>query len=274
VGESENRSRSPILPLSHSPIPRPAILWLHSSTPDKNQILAPNTNGGAEPLGETLVRAGYVVFAPDAYWHGDRAGAGPAGAAEEPRDEHLSLFKLNLWLGRTLWGMFVRDDQIALDYLCARPEVDAKRIGATGMSMGSTRAWWLAALDDRVAATVAVACLTRYQNLIAHGRLRQHGVYYFANGLLKQFDSEAVVALIAPRAFLALTGELDAGSPADGVRAIEQQVRRVYAAAGAPERFRSILYPEVGHTVTPEMRAEMLAWFHRWLNPGAQSEPK
>ncbi|MFO0823024.1 MAG: hypothetical protein U0792_07875 [Gemmataceae bacterium] len=25
--------------------------------------------------------------------------------------------------------MFVRDDQVALDYLCTRPEVDVKRIG-------------------------------------------------------------------------------------------------------------------------------------------------
>ena len=45
--------------------------------------------------------------------------------------------------------------------------------------MGSTRAWWLAAVDDRIACAVGVACLTRYQNLIAHGQLRQHGVYYF-----------------------------------------------------------------------------------------------
>lgn len=247
--------------------PAPAILWLHSSTPDKNQVITPNTNGGEEPLGEAWVRAGYVVFAPDAYWHGDRAGTGPAGAAERAGEEHQSLFKFHLWMGRTLWGMFVRDDQIALDYLCSRPEVDAKRIGATGMSMGSTRAWWLAALDERVTAVVGIACLTRYQNLIAHGQLRQHGVYYFTFGLLKHFDSEAVVALIAPRAALFLTGELDAGSPADGIRVIEQQVSRVYAALGAPEKFRSVLYPETGHTVTPEMRREMMAWFERWLRP-------
>jgi dienelactone hydrolase/lysophospholipase L1-like esterase len=247
--------------------PAPAVMWLHSSTPDKNQVLTPNTFWGEAPLGETLVRAGYVVLAPDAYWHGDRAGTGPAGRAETAREEHESLFKLHLWLGRTLWGMFVRDDQIALDYLCSRPEVDPKRIGATGMSMGSTRAWWLAAVDERLAAAVGIACLTRYQNLIAHGQLRQHGVYYFTNGLLKHFDSEAVVALIAPRPFLALTGELDAGSPADGVRAIEQQAGKVYSALGAPERFRSVLYPEVGHTVTPEMRREMLDWFARWLKP-------
>jgi dienelactone hydrolase/lysophospholipase L1-like esterase len=247
--------------------PVPAILWLHSSTPDKTQVIIPGTNGGDVSLGEAFVRAGYAVLSPDSHWHGDRAGTGPSGTAESGRAEQEDLFKFNLWFGRTLWGMFVRDDQVALDYLCSRPEVDASRIGATGMSMGSTRAWWLAAVDERVAAVVAVACLTRYQNLIAHGDLRQHGVYYFVNGLLRHFDSEGVLALIAPRPFLALTGELDAGSPADGVRALEQAVGDTYEALGAKDRFRSILYPEVGHAYTPQMRAEMLAWFKRWLRP-------
>lgn len=40
---------------------------------------------------------------------------------------------------------------------------------------------------------------------------------------------------------------------------------RVYAALDADERFRSVLYPHTGHTYTPEMRAEMLTWFDRWL---------
>ncbi len=212
--------------------PVPAILWLHSSTPDKAQVIIPGTNGGAESLGATFVRAGYAVLAPDSYWHGDRAGTGPSGTAESGRAEQEDLFKVNLWFGRTLWGMFVRDDQVALDYLCGRPEVDPARIGATGMSMGSTRAWWLAAVDERVAAVVAVACLTRYQNLIAHGELRQHGVYYFVSGLLRHFDTEGVLALIAPRPLLCLTGELDAGSPADGVRALERAVGETYRVLG------------------------------------------
>lgn len=253
--------------------PAPAILWLHSSTPDSTQIIVPNTNGGGESLGEAFVRAGYVVLSPDAYWHGDRAGTGPAGDLETSRAEQESLFKWHLWFGRTLWGMFVRDDQIALDYLCSRPEVDATRIGATGMSMGSTRAWWLAALDERVAATVAVACLTRYQNLIAHGQLRQHGIYYFVNGLLQRFDTEGVLSLLAPRPFLALTGELDAGSPADGVRILEQKVGDIYRALGVRDRFRSVLYPETGHTYTAAMREEMLSWFDRWLNRAGAGAP-
>jgi dienelactone hydrolase len=161
--------------------------------------------------------------------------------------------------------MFVYDDRVALDYFCTRPEVDTKRIGATGISMGSTRSWWLAAVDDRIACAVGVACLTRYQNLLAHGQLRQHGVYYFVNGLLKHFDVEGVLALIAPRPFLALTGELDAGSPADGIKVIEDKVGKVYAALGAKGRFRSVRYEDTGHVYTPAMRKEMLAWFAKWL---------
>ncbi len=245
--------------------PAPAVLWLHSSTPDKTQIIIPGTNGGADSLGLALVRRGYVVFSPDSYWHGERAGTGPSGSAETGFNEQQSLFKYHLWQGRTLWGMFVRDDRIALDYLAARPEVDARRIGATGMSMGSTRAWWLAALDQRIAATVGVACLTRYENLINHGELRQHGVYYFVNDLLRHFDTEGVISLIAPRPYLALTGEIDAGSPADGIRIIDQEMSKLYRTLGAAERFRNVIYPGVAHSYTPEMRAATLDWFDRWL---------
>ena len=139
--------------------------------------------------------------------------------------------------------------------------------------MGSTRAWWLAAVDERVAAVVAVACLTRYQNLIAHGELRQHGVYYFVNGLLTHFDTEGVLALIAPWPFLALTGELDAGSPADGVEALEQVRRAAPIASVAPAIASGVSSTRRSGTPTrPEMRAEMLAWFNRWLRPGRTSE--
>ena len=86
------------------------------------------------------MKRGYVVLAPDAAWYGERAGQGPAGPRELTREQQDSLHKYNLWFGRTLWGMFVRDDWIALDYLCSLPMVDVNRIGATGISMGSTRA--------------------------------------------------------------------------------------------------------------------------------------
>ena len=121
-----------------------------TSTPDKTQIITPGTSGGEGIPGETLVRRGYAVFAPDAYWHGDRVGTGPAGAFETGRAEQESLLKLHLWMGRTLWGMFVRDDQIALDYLSRRPGGRPRPEGHRD-EHGSTRAWWLAAVDERVA---------------------------------------------------------------------------------------------------------------------------
>ena len=59
--------------------------------------------------------------------------------------------------------------------------------------------------------------------------------------------------------------DLDAGSPADGIKIIEAKVGAVYKATTDGDRFKSIRYPEVGHTYTPEMRKEMLAWFDKWL---------
>ena len=74
-----------------------------------------------------------------------------------------------------------------------------------------------------------------------------------------------LVSLIAPRPVLFLTGELDAGSPTDGIKVIEAKAGGVYKAVGADERFRSVRYGDIGHTYTPAMRKEMLAWFDRWL---------
>ena len=190
-----------------------------------------------------LVERGYVVAAIDAYFNGERAGKGPGGPQEvkEPTQEH-SLFKLNLWLGRTLWGMMIRDEQCLIDYLETRPEIDRDRIGATGMSMGCTRAGWLAAVDDRVKAVVGVACFTRYTELLAHGDLERHGMYYFVPGMLQHFDTEAIFALVAPRPMLQLSGDQDGGAPTDGIEVLEEKLGALYRLYGHPDRFRSVIY--------------------------------
>jgi dienelactone hydrolase len=248
--------------------PFPAILYHHwhagqySLGKEELWLEAPDKNG---QRGETLVKRGYAVLAIDAYGFGERSGRGPDGASQKGAQEELSLSKAFLWLGRSLWGMMVRDDQIALDVLCARPEVDPQRIGATGISMGSTRTWWLAALDDRVAASVGVCCLTRYEDLLRAGELRAHGIYYFVPGMLKHFDTEAVTSLIAPRPFLTLSGALDSGSPAAGVTKINAFCAEVYRLYGKPESFKGVLYPGVGHVYTPDMWAEMLGWMDKHL---------
>jgi hypothetical protein len=46
---------------------------------------------------------------------------------------------------------------------------------------------------------------------------------------------------------------------------IATKAGQVYSALGAPEKFKSVLYPATGHTYTPQMRAATLDWFDRWL---------
>lgn len=247
----------------------PAILTMHGHSSSKENMFGYQPT--SQNVAELLVKQGYVVIGIDGYFNGERKGTGPAGSLETMQrgsDQEMSLFKLNLWLGRTLWGMMLRDELIALDYLASRPEVDAERIGAQGMSMGSTRAWWLAAIDDRIKAVVGVACFTRYEDLIAIRELRAHGIYYFVPGILKHFDTEGVMALLAPRPFLALTGDRDAGSPPEGMKKLEQILGRVYKLHAAPESFRSIVYPETGHVYNEDQKQKMIDWFNRFLKGG------
>ena len=241
----------------------PAILYCHWHGGEydigKEEIF--QTKHTPEPPGPALAKRGYVVMAIDAYCFGERNGQGPAGPLDKGSSGEMSASKFNLWVGRTLWGMILRDDLMALDYLASRPEVDAQSIGVTGMSMGATRSWWLMALDDRLKAGVPVACMTRYQNLIAHNALPKHGIYYFVPGMLNHFDTEAVIALIAPRPLLFMTGDADGGSPADGIKEIEAKVKPVYDLYGSGKNFRNEVYPGLGHQYLPEMWQKTLAWF-------------
>ncbi|MCW5980820.1 MAG: hypothetical protein KIT09_22255 [Bryobacteraceae bacterium] len=94
------------------------------------------------------------------------------------------------------------------------------------------------------------------------------GIYYFVPGLLKRFDSEGVMALLAPRPFLALTGDRDAGSPPEGMRKLEDIEGEVYRLYGKPEAFQSIVHPEIGHVYNDDQKRKMVEWFNRHLAGG------
>jgi dienelactone hydrolase len=245
--------------------PAPTILGLHGHGSSKESICTDPRS--SQLIGPLLARRGYVVAAIDACFNGERVGKGPAGPNLDKGayPQELSLFKLYLWQGRCLWGMMLREEQCLIDYLETRPEVDKTRIAATGMSMGCTRSWWLAAIDDRIQAVVGVACFTRYTELIAHGNLRKHGIYYFVPGVLQHFDTEAIHALIAPRPHLELSGDQDGGAPTDGIEVLEKKLGAVYRLYGKGENFRSVIYKDTGHEYLPEMKDEMVAWFEKHL---------
>jgi dienelactone hydrolase len=213
-----------------------------------------------EPPGPTLAKRGFAVLAIDAYCFGERNGRGPGGPGEKGGSGEMTASKFNLWIGRTLWGMILRDDLMALDYLASRPEVNADRLAVMGMSMGATRAWWLMALDERLKNAVPICCLTRYQNLIQHADLKAHGIYYYVPNLLNHFDTEAIVALLAPRPVLFLDGDRDSTSPVDGIHEIESAVRPIYRLYNKEANFQSLVFSGQGHVYTQEMWNKTLKW--------------
>jgi dienelactone hydrolase len=247
--------------------PFPAIFYCHwhggNYDLGKQEIFT--THHTPEVPAETLTKLGYAVMAIDAYCFGERSGKGPGGPTEKNGAEEMSTSKLELWYGRSLWAMMVRDDLSALDYLFSRPEVDKNRVAVTGISMGATRSWWLMALDERIKTGVAVGCLTRYQDLIAEEKLRAHGIYYFVPGLLTHFDTEAIISLIAPRPILFMTGDEDIGSPVDGIRKIDDKVRPVYKLYNSDSSFQNIIYEKTGHVYTQDMWKKMQEWMKSHL---------
>ncbi len=205
------------------------------------------------PYAKVLTDLGYVALCIDHWVFGERSHT------TEP-----DMFKAMLWQGQVLWGMMVYDSLRALDWLVERPSVDAARIGTVGISMGSTMAWWLAALDERVKVTVDICCLTDFHTLLVKKGLSGHGVYYYVPGLLKRFTTAQINALIAPRAHLGLAGLQDKLTPVEGLDIIDRELTRVYAEQGHPERWKLLRY-DVGHMETPEGREEIVAFLKRFM---------
>ncbi len=254
--------------------PVPALLLI----PDRRQTAAPgllyiHSHGGHYVLGsEELLKGldvlpayapvcaqkGLVTLAIDSWCFGGRKHEQDGRTGEE------DAFKLMLWKGQVLWGMMMFDEFQAATYLASRPEVDPKRIGAFGLSMGSTKAWWLAALDPRIGVCMDLCCLTDYQELIKANYLRGHGIYYYVPNLLKHFQTHQINELIVPRPRLSLNGLKDPLTPPTGVERVRDHLLPLYRKYGKEQDCRIQLF-ECGHEETPEMRRVVSEWMDKHL---------
>ena len=205
------------------------------------------------PYAKIITELGWIGLCIDTWVFGERS-----------HTSEMDMFKAMLWQGRVLWGMMVYDSIKALDYLVSRPEVDPARIATLGISMGSTMAWWVAALDERVKVTVDICCLTDFNTFLHNHSLAAHGVYYYVPGLLKHFTTADINALIAPRAHLALASLQDKLTPPEGLDIIDAALKKTYAASGAPDHWKLLRY-DVGHQETPEGRKEIIAFLKQYL---------
>jgi dienelactone hydrolase len=237
--------------------PMPAVLYNHAHGGDyvlgKDELTCGRGAVQSPPYAEELTAMGCCALCIDHWAFGERRG----------RTES-EIFKTMLWQGQVMWGMMVFDSLRAVDYLCTRADVDARRIGTVGLSMGSTMGWWAAALNERIRVCVDICCLTDFHEIIKSGGLDGHGIYYYVPRLLKHFSTSDINALIAPRAHLGLAGNYDRLTPPAGLDKIDRDLRRAYKAAGAPDAWQMVRY-DIGHLETADMRMRIVAWLKKWL---------
>ena len=236
---------------------RPGVIFDHSHgggyAIGKREFIEGRSYLQPTPYAKELTDLGYVAICIDHWVFGERSHTSEA-----------DMFKAMLWRGQVLWGMMVYDSLRATDLFLQRDDVDPARIATLGMSMGSTMAWWLAALDERIKVTVDINCLTDFQALLDRKALSLHGVYYYVPALLTHFTAAQINALIAPRAHLGLAGLRDKLTPVEGLDRIDRELQQVYAAHGHPERW-SLLRYDVEHQETAEGRKAIVAFLQRFL---------
>jgi len=228
----------------------------------KNELIASRDYMHSPSYAEALADMGISALCIDMWNFGERGG----------RTES-SLFKEMLWKGQVLWGMMVYDAIRSVDYLFTRNDIDTKRIGTLGMSMGSTMAWWLAAIDERISVCVDICCLTDFDALIEANGLDGHGIYYFVPGLLKEWTTGKINSLIAPRPHLAVAGNYDRLTPVKGLDRLDRELKEIYEQEGAPEAWKLSRYP-CGHIETRAMRREVMKWLAKWMGRDSKIPPQ
>lgn len=236
---------------------RPAVVFNHSHGGgygigrtefiDGREYLQP------EPYARALTDRGYVALCIDHWIFGERS-----------HTSELDMVKACLWRGQVLWGLMVYDSLKAVDWLVARDDVDPARLATIGMSMGSSMAQWLGALDPRIGTVVDICCLVDYHTLLEQRELGRHGIYYYVPSLLRHFTAAQINALIAPRPHLSIVGNLDRLTPREGVDIIDRELTRIYTELGQPDHWQIRRY-DVEHQETPEARVEALAFLERHL---------
>lgn len=231
-----------------------------------------------------IAKRGYVVLVHDTFPFGSRrvrvAEVSPSvrgqGIDPEPDDldgiqrynrfaeAHEHILEKSLICAGTTWpGVYVGEDQRALDVLCARADVDAKRVGCAGLSGGGMRTVYLGGLDDRIRCAIAVGFMTTWRDFLLD-KCFTHTWMTYAPLLPRDLDFPDILALRAPAATMVLNCNEDPLFTLDEMKRADQILKQTFTRTGAVEKYRGNFYPG-GHKFDRSMQADAFAWFEQHL---------
>jgi dienelactone hydrolase len=220
---------------AHQPLP--AILCLHGHGPGADPIVGLNSEG--KPLSEPeyqnafavqAVRHGYAALAIEILAFGRRREAADPGFHGHSCQ---TLSGTALMLGQSMAGWRTYDAMRAIDYLETRPEIDANRLGAMGISGGGLNTLYLAAVDTRVKAAMVSGFLNTFRDSIMS---INHCIDNFVPGLLLDAEMTDIAGLVAPRALWCENGTRDSIFPVAAFRRALRDVKKIYGVLGAPDK--------------------------------------
>ena len=246
--------------------PAPAVVALHGTYQHGKQRVAGLIDNPDKAYLDHLCRRGYVVIAPEHFVSGHRI------PEKGPYETAAFYTKHPNW---TAVGKFTYEHSIAIDVLQSLDQVDDERIGALGHSLGGHGTFFLAAYDNRIKAS-ACNCGGSFfrHNPRVEAWSRDHWYVYFKpirEGLLKgempPIDFHEVIALIAPRAFLDLSGLNDGQGPTQRQRLLMlMKIMDVYELEDAAQNFGFYVHGR-GHSVAHESRQLIYGFMDSHLKP-------
>ncbi|MGH9723042.1 MAG: prolyl oligopeptidase family serine peptidase [Bryobacteraceae bacterium] len=231
-----------------------------------------------------LARRGYVVLVHDTFTFGSRrmrfadlpgnirnnlVEANPEAEDEIQRynqfaGAHEHLIAKSLFSAGMSWpGVFVFDDQRAVDYLASRPDVDATRIGCGGLSGGGLRTVMLTGADERIRCSCCVGMMTTWRDYLLN-KCYTHTWMCYVPGLPRDLDYPEILGLAAPNPVLVLNNRQDALFTMPEMERADRILTEVYKKAARPERYRASFY-DGPHKFDRAMQKEAFAWFDQWL---------
>lgn len=211
-----------------------------------------------------LAQQGIAALCFDPIEQGERIGLRREDGSPEfwGTEAHMAVGAGAILLGINTASYEIFDGIRAIDYLAARPEIDADRIGVAGNSGGGTQTAHIMALDPRVVAAAPSCYITSFPRLldtIGAQDAEQNIFGQLAHGL----DHGDFIILRAPKPTLicAATNDFfDIGGTWESFR----DAKRVYTTLGYPERV-DLAEANESHGWTQPLREATAHFMQRWL---------